>query len=161
MTRCCWGRKSAVPINWLRGIMLWLRMLSRNPGLTSELGGAIRERCRSFRIGSSRKTGAGSICLDFAGRNGFRCPRCGNSRAWPMGRRPFPRAQRAFETFLTAGTLFSGYTEASAALVSSDVVRDQSKARGERVCGRGRIQESERRASASRSSMRRTIKDLS
>lgn len=37
---------------------------------------------------------------------GFRCPRCGNDRAWQMGRMLFRCTQCEFGTSLTAGTLF-------------------------------------------------------
>ena len=37
---------------------------------------------------------------------GFRCPRCGNDRAWQMGRMLFRCTKCEFETSLTAGTLF-------------------------------------------------------
>src|SRR5579863_4873695 len=37
---------------------------------------------------------------------GFRCPRCGNDRAWQMGRRLFRCSECDLETSLTAGTVF-------------------------------------------------------
>jgi ribosomal protein L37AE/L43A len=37
---------------------------------------------------------------------GFRCPRCGNDRAWQMGRMLFRCTKCEFEISLTAGTLF-------------------------------------------------------
>ena len=63
---------------------------------------------------------------------GFRCPRCGNRRAWAMQRRLFRCSECDLETSHGRHRL-PGYAETSAALVSSDVVRDQPKAGGECV----------------------------
>ena len=65
------------------------------------------------------------------GMEGFRCPTCCGTDAWPSARGQLRcnRCQR--QTSVTAGTFFESTRKSNATLVRGDVVRDQAEARGQ------------------------------
>ena len=61
---------------------------------------------QEFQDSFATEEGCRQYLLRLRWPEGFRCPRCGNSRAWQMQRRLFRCAECHLETSLTAGTLF-------------------------------------------------------
>ena len=61
---------------------------------------------QEFQDSFATEDGCREYMLRLRWPEGFRCPRCGNSRAWRMGRMLFRCTECDLETSLTAGTLF-------------------------------------------------------
>jgi hypothetical protein len=61
---------------------------------------------QEFQDSFATEDGCREYMLRLRWPEGFRCPRCGNSQAWRMGRMLFRCTECDLETSLTAGTLF-------------------------------------------------------
>lgn len=63
---------------------------------------------------------------------GFRCPRCGGTKAWPLRSILWRRASCVHEVSVTAGTIFAGHARPTDNVVAGDLVGDHPEERRQR-----------------------------
>jgi len=78
-----------------------------------------------------------AACRDYLARlrwpDGFQCPHCGGGKSWPVRNVLIQCAACGYQTSVTAGTIFSGYADSVAGLVSGHVVGNDPEERRQRV----------------------------
>ena len=72
-------------------------------------------------------------CRDYLFRlrwpDGFRCPRCGGQKAWPLREVLLQCASCGYQSSVTAGTIFQDTPQTVDAVVSGDLVGDEPEER--------------------------------